>query len=29
MEEVVVDYDRRGGAPLRAVAGASLAVERG
>ncbi len=29
LEDVVVDYDRRGGGSVRAVAGASLAVERG
>lgn len=29
LHDVVVDYDRRGGGKVRAVAGASLAVERG
>jgi oligopeptide/dipeptide ABC transporter ATP-binding protein len=29
LEDVVVEYERRGSAPIRAVAGASLEVERG
>jgi oligopeptide/dipeptide ABC transporter ATP-binding protein len=29
LQDVVVDYDRRGGGQVRAVAGASLSVERG
>ena len=29
VQDVVVDYERRGGGLLRAVAGASLEVERG